>query len=83
MSRINSYPIDDQISGSDKWIGTDSGDNSTKNFTVNKVVSYLNDSNSIEADTLMFQYQDWESGTPRKPGSISFSVEQPSSVVPF
>lgn len=84
MARIDSYPIDEQISGSDKWIGTDSGaNNSTKNFTVNKVVSYLNDSNSIEADTLMFQYQDWEEGIPRKAGSISFAVEQPSSVVPF
>lgn len=84
MGRINTYPVDEEISGSDKWIGTDAGaNNATKNFTVNKVVSYINDSNNIKADTLMFQYQDWEEGIPRNPGSISFAVEQPSSVVPF
>jgi hypothetical protein len=84
MARINTYPTDDSISGGDKWIGTDAqSNNATKNFTVNKIVSYINNENTIDADTLMFKYQHWEEGIPRKAGSISFAEEQPSSVVSF
>jgi hypothetical protein len=84
MARIQKYPTDLEISGSDKWIGTDANqNNATKNFTVNKVVSYFNDSNAINSDNLTFIYQDWNPAISRKAGSISFATEQPSSSVPF
>ena len=58
MARISTYPIDDVISGSDKWIGSDAGfNNATKNFTVNKVVSYINSSNSVDSDSLMLNFK--------------------------
>ena len=42
MANISSYPIDGTISGGDKLIGTDSVDNSTKNFTVSALGAYIN-----------------------------------------
>lgn len=84
MARIQKYPNDLDISGSDKLIGTDANqNNATKNFTVNKIVSYLNDSNAINSDNLTFIYQDWNPAISRKSGSLSFATEQPSSSVPF
>ncbi len=43
MTKIKLYPNDTNISGDDKWIGSD-GDNSdiTKNFTVDAVGAYIN-----------------------------------------
>ena len=43
MTKIKLYPNDTNISGDDKWIGSD-GDNSevTKNFTVDDVGAYIN-----------------------------------------
>ena len=43
MTKIKLYPNDTNISGDDKWIGSD-GDNNeiTKNFTVDDVGAYIN-----------------------------------------
>ena len=84
MARISTYPIDDVISGGDKWIGSDAAfANATKNFTVNKVAAFLNSANKIESQSLMYRYQDWQKGDSRNNGTISFSVPQPSETVPF
>lgn len=43
MTKIKLYPNDTNITGDDKWIGTDGNDNDiTKNFTVDAVGTYIN-----------------------------------------
>ena len=39
MARISSYPVDQNIVGSDKVIGTDSTGAITKNYTLNGISS--------------------------------------------
>ncbi len=78
MARISTYALDENIEGSDKWIGTDaSSNNATKNFSVDKVIEYINNNNTIETDSLRYKYQYWEEGIIRKPGTFSFGT-QPS-----
>ncbi len=74
MALISTYPIDENIVGSDKWIGSDANfKNATKNFTVDKVAEYLNNSASIQSQTLRYQYQATVDGFhPRRSGTISF-----------
>lgn len=74
MALISTYPIDQNIVGSDKWIGSDANfKNATKNFSVDKVAEYLNDSASIQSQTLRYQYQATVDGlNPRKSGTVSF-----------
>tara|TARA_R110000868_G_scaffold9795_3_gene48226 strand:+ start:1988 stop:2719 length:732 start_codon:yes stop_codon:yes gene_type:complete len=84
MARISTYPLDTSISGQDKWIGTDaSSSNATKNFSANKVAEFLNSSNKIESQSLMYKYQDWQLGEIRENGSISFEVPQSSTTKLF
>ena len=67
MARISTYPIDEAISGGDKWIGSDAAyANATKNFTVNKVAAFLNSANKIDSQSLMYKYQDWQTGDTRE-----------------
>ena len=42
MGKISTYPVDGDVSGSDKLIGTDSIDGSTKNFTVSALGEFIN-----------------------------------------
>jgi hypothetical protein len=74
MALISTYPIDENIVGSDKWIGSDANfKNATKNFTVDKVAEYLNNSASIQSQTLRYQYQATvDAFHPRRSGTISF-----------
>ncbi len=74
MALISTYPIDENIVGSDKWIGSDANfKNATKNFTVDKVAEYLNNSASIQSQTLRYQYQATvDAFNPRRNGTISF-----------
>jgi len=62
MSKIKLYPIDQNVRGGDKWIGTDSGNGQTKNFSVNEVVKYINDSSAIDLQTLRYKFQVLEQG---------------------
>lgn len=50
MAKINTYPTDGTISSSDKLIGTDASDGSTKNFTVGDLADYI--AEEIPAKTL-------------------------------
>tara|TARA_R110000744_G_scaffold136812_2_gene246947 strand:+ start:994 stop:1710 length:717 start_codon:yes stop_codon:yes gene_type:complete len=74
MALISTYPIDQNIVGSDKWIGSDANfKNATKNFSVDKVAEYLNNSASIQSQTLRYQYQATvDALNPRKSGTVSF-----------
>jgi hypothetical protein len=42
MARINAYPFDTNITDTDAWIGTDSLNRQTKQFTAAAVAKYLN-----------------------------------------
>ena len=42
MARISSYPFDTNITGDDAWIGTDSGNKTTKQFTASAVARFIN-----------------------------------------
>ena len=58
MTKIKSYPLDTNITGSDKWIGSDANQfNRTKNFSVAGLSDFYNSSASINmANSLLFFY---------------------------
>ena len=82
MTKITLYPIDDNVTGSDKWIGTDiTGNNFTKNFTPDKLAGYFNTSEVIhQPNSFRFFYDTIEVGDSRLDGSISFETEVGASV---
>ena len=41
MARISSYPIDSTIQDKDSWIGTDSSNRVTRNFTAEDIANYV------------------------------------------
>ena len=53
MPRINSYPRDSEVQDQDAWIGTDSSNRSTKNFTAEAVANYLNTKGKISVSAQM------------------------------
>ena len=58
MARISTYGLDSTPSLSDKWIGTDSATNSTKNFSVESIVDLLNDNSLIDQfDGVIYEYK--------------------------
>ena len=77
MTKIKSYPLDTNITGSDKWIGSDANQfNRTKNFSVAGLSDFYNSSASINmANSLLFFYDTVEVGESRANGSFSFSTE--------
>lgn len=84
MTKISTYPIDTDVTGADKWIGTDSDTyNQTKNFTPVKLAKYFNNSEIISIGTnLRYVYDILEVGEERKYGTITFDPQQGSNV-PF
>jgi len=84
MTKIKSYPIDNDITGSDKWIGTDGGGfNRTKNFTVTGLANHFNETRKIElSNSLSFKYDTVDVGDDRSIGSFSFENEI-GATVPF
>lgn len=77
MTKIKSYPIDTNITGSDKWIGTDgNASNRTKNFTPTGLANLFNNAGSIDnINALRFKYDTVAVGDDRAIGSISFATE--------
>ena len=47
MARISSYPVDQNIVGQDKLLGTDNAGLITKNYTLNGISSWMNASGSV------------------------------------
>jgi len=73
MARIITYPIDSQVTGGDKVIGTDSQTSFTKNFSVSDIVDYINISSSVDSQTLRYRFQVLTVAKPTlEKGTISF-----------
>lgn len=69
MARISSYPYDIVVQDSDAWIGSDSVNRQTKQYTAEAVARYLNTKGKISiAAQMMFKFVE----TP-VPGSGEFS----------
>lgn len=84
MTKIKSYILDDNITGNDKWIGTDGNSfNRTKNFSASNLAKYYNDARRIElSNSLSFKYDTVDVGDERSIGSFSFENEI-GATVPF
>ena len=84
MTKISRYTIDTDVSGSDKWIGSDAEFyNATKNFTPDKVARYFNENQVIDTGAnLRMRYVVLDVGEERPFGSITFNPQQ-GATVPF
>ncbi len=74
MARINQYPLDNDMNGQDKLLGTDVTTGDTKNFSVSSVADFFNKAGSIgvaRQHNVMFQ-TDLTDG--RSKGTISFAA---------
>lgn len=82
MARISTYSLDEQITGGDKWIGSDSGFyNKTKNFTPIRLADYFNSSESINSsNSITFRYQTLDPLESRSFGTFSFESTNPPSI---
>ena len=49
MAKISTYGFDTSVSKQDKVIGTDSSGSSTKNFKIEDIIKFVNDSESLLA----------------------------------
>ncbi len=60
MARISSYDQDSSLNVADKLLGTDSTTGATKNFTLDSVVTLVNDTGLVQAfDGSTFQFTDY------------------------
>jgi hypothetical protein len=77
MTKISRYVIDDKVTGSDKWIGSDAQTQyTTKNFTPTKLAVYFNESQVIDIGTpIRYKYDILEVGDSRLPGTITFDPQ--------
>jgi len=84
MTKIKNYPVDTNISGADKWIGSDSDQsNRTKNFSVAGLADFYNENAFIDrSNSLLYFYDTVEPNETRAAGSFSFPTEIGASV-PF
>ena len=85
MTKIKNYPLDLEVNGGDKWIGTDSQSLAklTKNFTPDNLAKYYNDKEVINmVNAMRFVYDTVDPGDERISGGFSFPVEV-GPVVPF
>jgi len=63
MARISSYPFDTNITGDDAWIGTDSSNKTTKQFTASSVATFINATGKIAIGGQMnFKWSDTQNG---------------------
>ena len=53
MARISSYPIDANIQDTDAWIGTESSNRLTRQFTAQGIADYLNINSKIAISAQM------------------------------
>jgi len=77
MTKISRYVIDDKVTGSDKWIGSDAQTQyTTKNFTPTKLAVYFNENQVIDIGTpIRYRYDILEVGDTRLPGTITFEPQ--------
>ena len=73
MARISSYPLDQDIVGNDKVIGTNYTGQITKNYSLQGIANWLNSKGSVAiAGQNNFFFQDASGNTGRLVGSMSF-----------
>ncbi len=83
MGRISQYPLDTDVQGNDKWIGTSVNNaNATKNFSVDTVIEYLNKSGAVDSQALRYTYQNVQGDDVRLASTISFATSLGDNV-PF
>ena len=59
MARISSYPRDLEVNDNDAWIGTESSNRLTRNFTAQAVADYLNIKGKISiSGQMVFKFSD-------------------------
>ena len=77
MTKISRYVIDEKVTGSDKWIGSDAQTQyTTKNFTPTKLAVYFNENQVIDIGTpIRYKYDILEVGDTRLPGTITFEPQ--------
>ena len=77
MTKISQYSTDVNITGNDKWIGSDAQNFLiTKNFTPNNLANFFNGNNVIDIGTsIRYRYQTLLPGEAREQGTISFETE--------
>ena len=77
MTKISQYSTDVNITGNDKWIGSDAQNYLiTKNFTPNNLATYFNGNNVIDiGSSIRYVYQTLDPGEAREQGTISFETE--------
>mgnify|MGYP003116554671 CR=1 FL=1 len=63
MARISSYPYDTVVTDNDAWIGTESSNRQTKQFTASAVATYLNINAKVNIGGQMsFKWSDTQNG---------------------
>ena len=63
MARISSYPFDTTVTDNDAWIGTESSNRQTKQFTASAVATYLNINAKVNIGGQMsFKWSDVQNG---------------------
>ena len=63
MARISSYPFDTTVTDNDAWIGTESSNRQTKQFTASAVATYLNINAKVNIGGQMsFKWSDIQNG---------------------
>ena len=68
MARISSYPRDREVQDQDAWIGTESSNRLTRNFTAQAVADYLNIKGKISiSGQMVFKF----SGVPTLEGEFT------------
>jgi hypothetical protein len=77
MAKISTYGFDTSVSKQDKVIGTDSSGSSTKNFKIEDIIKFVNDSGLLNiGDLLTFQYEG--TGSTATDGKFSLTTGGPS-----
>lgn len=70
MAQISTYPVQSNIKGDDKWIGSASGTNDTKNFTPDDVAHYYSKTGSIDAGLFAWGYYPYSFPNTQPDGSF-------------
>ena len=80
MSQIRLYPIDTNVQGNDKVIGTEGSTKRTKNFTVSEIVQYINRTSAVDSQTLRYKFQVLQGLDTLELGTISFDPPKGNTV---
>jgi hypothetical protein len=76
MARISSYPRDIEVNDGDAWIGTESSNRLTRNFTAKAVADYLNIKGKISiSGQMVFKFTD---NAPPNAGEFSGPIDESS-----